>query len=221
MKGRIPRSISRDVERFRGQDQRAIPRRDRQTLRQRRQPATRRDRSPTLARRFEGAQGFKTRWTKSTGLGRPAPAAMGVTDKGDPGKAYLLKRGDWRNKGEEVHPGLPQILAGDVSLDRKNRRRQLAEWIASADNPLTARVAVNRIWQYHFRKGIVKTPSDFGATGIARAILNCSTGLPPNLCIRHGMRATGRQGDGATGRIRNPRIPIRNQKVGVGRRCTG
>lgn len=93
------------------------------------------------------------------------PAAMGVTDKGDPDKAYLLKRGDWRNKGEEVQPGLPQVLAGDANLDPKNRRRQLAEWIASVDNPLTARVAVNRIWQYHFGKGVVKTPSDFGATG--------------------------------------------------------
>jgi mono/diheme cytochrome c family protein len=93
------------------------------------------------------------------------PAAMGVTDEGDPGKAHLLNRGDWRNKGEEVQPGLPQVLAGGADLDPKNRRRQLAEWIASADNPLTARVAVNRIWQYHFGKGIVKTPSDFGVTG--------------------------------------------------------
>ncbi|MGH9755321.1 MAG: DUF1549 domain-containing protein [Blastocatellia bacterium] len=93
------------------------------------------------------------------------PAAMGVTDKDDPGRSHLLKRGDWRNKGEELQPGLPQVLAGDASLDPKNRRRQLARWIASADNPLTARVAVNRIWQYNFGKGIVKTPSDFGATG--------------------------------------------------------
>ena len=96
---------------------------------------------------------------------KPLPAAMGVTDKDDPDKAYLLKRGDWRNKGEEVQPGLPQVLTGDTNLDSKKRRRQLAEWIASADNPLTARVAVNRIWQYHFGKGVVKTPSDFGATG--------------------------------------------------------
>ncbi|HEX5082472.1 MAG TPA: PSD1 and planctomycete cytochrome C domain-containing protein [Blastocatellia bacterium] len=93
------------------------------------------------------------------------PAAMGVTDKSEPGKAYLLLRGDWRSKGEEVQPGLPQVLAGGADLNPKNRRRQLAEWIASPDNPLTARVAANRIWQYHFGKGIVKTPSDFGATG--------------------------------------------------------
>jgi cytochrome c553 len=93
------------------------------------------------------------------------PAAMGVTDAADPGQAYLLKRGDWRNKGEAVRPGLPQVLTGDVSLNPKAPRRQLAEWIVSPDNPLTARVAANRIWQYHFGKGIVKTPSDFGATG--------------------------------------------------------
>ncbi len=93
------------------------------------------------------------------------PAAMGVTDKAVPEKAHLLNRGDWRNKGEEVQPGFPVVLTNGVDIDLKYRRRQLAEWIASADNPLTARVAVNRIWQYHFGRGLVKTPSDFGATG--------------------------------------------------------
>ena len=97
----------------------------------------------------------------------PLAAAMGVVDKEDAGKAFLLKRGDWRNKGEEVQPGFPQVLTGgaEAALNLKDRRSQLANWIAGADNPLTARVAVNRIWQYHFGKGIVKTPSDFGATG--------------------------------------------------------
>ncbi|MCI0660816.1 MAG: PSD1 and planctomycete cytochrome C domain-containing protein [Acidobacteria bacterium] len=96
---------------------------------------------------------------------KPIPSAMGITDKSEPGKAYLLKRGDWRTKGEEVQPGFPQVLAGDLNIDPKDRRRQLAEWIATPDNPLTARVAVNRIWQYHFGKGIVRTPSDYGITG--------------------------------------------------------
>jgi cytochrome c553 len=95
----------------------------------------------------------------------PLPAVMGVTDKTNPGRTYLLKRGDWRTKGEEVQPGFPSILAGGADIDADNRRKQLAEWIASANNPLTPRVAINRIWQYHFGKGIVKTPSDFGATG--------------------------------------------------------
>lgn len=93
------------------------------------------------------------------------PAVMGVNDKANPGKAHLLKRGDWRNKGEEVNPGYPVLFSNGVDLSDVNRRKQLADWIASPDNPLTARVAVNRIWQYHFGKGIVRTPSDFGATG--------------------------------------------------------
>ena len=93
------------------------------------------------------------------------PSVMGVTDKKEPGKAHLLKRGDWRNKGEEVGPGYPALFSAGADLQAVDRRRQLAAWIASPENPLTARVAVNRIWQYHFGKGIVRTPSDFGATG--------------------------------------------------------
>ncbi len=96
---------------------------------------------------------------------KPLPAVMGITDKSTPGKAFLLKRGDWRNKGEEVFPGFPVILADGASIATTGRRQQLADWITRADNPLTARVAVNRIWQYHFGKGLVRTPSDFGATG--------------------------------------------------------
>ena len=93
------------------------------------------------------------------------PAVMGVTDNNRPAKAFLLKRGDYRNKGEEVQPGLPTVISTGADINPENRRRQLAEWITGADNPLTARVAANRIWQYHFGKGIVRTPSDFGATG--------------------------------------------------------
>jgi cytochrome c553 len=92
-------------------------------------------------------------------------AAMGVTDEENPKQAYLLRRGDWRNKGEEVFPGVPVVVSDGKDLAPTNRRKQLADFIVSPDNPLTTRVAVNRIWQYHFGKGIVKTPSDFGATG--------------------------------------------------------
>jgi mono/diheme cytochrome c family protein len=96
---------------------------------------------------------------------KPLPAAMGVADKDDPGKCRVLVRGDFSNKGEEVQPGLPLVLAGEGSIEPKNSRLQLAAWIAREENPLTARVAVNRIWQYHFGKGLVRTPSDFGLTG--------------------------------------------------------
>ncbi|MBK9315264.1 MAG: DUF1549 domain-containing protein [Acidobacteria bacterium] len=93
------------------------------------------------------------------------PAVMGITDKAQPGQAHLLVRGNWRQKGDAVGPGYPALFSNGADLDPVNRRRQLAEWIVNPDNPLTARVAVNRIWQYHFGKGLVRTPSDFGATG--------------------------------------------------------
>ena len=96
---------------------------------------------------------------------KPLPAAMGITDDEKAGKTFLLERGNHRTKGVEVQPGLPAVLAGGTDLNPKDRRRQLADWIATAENPLTARVLANRIWQYHFGKGIVRTPSDFGATG--------------------------------------------------------
>ncbi|MGH9939421.1 MAG: DUF1553 domain-containing protein, partial [Blastocatellia bacterium] len=139
-------------------------------------------------------------------------------DKSDPDKAYLLKRGDWRNKGAEVQPGLPQVLAGDEDLDLKNRRRQLAEWIANADNPLTARVAVNRIWQYHFGKGIVRTPSDFGATGDRPSHPELLDWLAVEFMepTRNASdRATGRRGDRAnpqssTSNGRNPQSSTSN-----------
>lgn len=93
------------------------------------------------------------------------PSVMGVTDKAEPGQAHIYKRGDHRNKGEAVGPGYPVLFSNGADLSLTNRRKQLADWIASPDNPLTARVVVNRIWQYHFGKGLVRTPSDFGATG--------------------------------------------------------
>jgi mono/diheme cytochrome c family protein len=96
---------------------------------------------------------------------QPVNSAMGVTDKKESDKTYLYLRGNWRTKGEEVQPGLPTVLSDGKDLPPTNRRQQLAEFIVSPDNPLTARVAVNRIWKYHFGNGLVKTTSDFGLTG--------------------------------------------------------
>ncbi len=98
---------------------------------------------------------------------RPKPylAAMGVTEKKEATKTHLFLRGNHRTKGDEVSPGLPQVISDAKDLNPATARQQLAEWIAHPDNPLTARVAVNRIWKYHFGNGIVKTTSDFGLTG--------------------------------------------------------
>ena len=86
---------------------------------------------------------------------------------------YLLGRGSLQNKGPEVAPAVPAVLASapvkfpEPEPDAKSsgRRRVLAEWIASPSNPLTWRVLANRIWQHHFGRGLVGTPSNFGFKG--------------------------------------------------------
>jgi hypothetical protein len=104
-----------------------------------------------------------------------APIAMGLSDRtGTPPKTFLLERGELANKGAEVEAGFPTILLPDAKEtpavvkpmpNSSGRRFALANWIASTDNPLTARVIVNRLWQHHFGKGIVATASDFGLRG--------------------------------------------------------
>ena len=86
-----------------------------------------------------------------------------------PGPTHRLYRGEPLQKREEVSPNVPAIFSDfDLPNDTPEikRRRKLAQWIASPNNPLTARVIVNRIWQFHFGTGIVDTPSDFGAAGV-------------------------------------------------------
>ena len=85
---------------------------------------------------------------------------------------YILPRGDSMRKGEKVLPAVPAVFGPGPELHEPGdgwfiprRRKALAEWLASRDNPLTARVMVNRIWQGHFGTGIVATPNDFGRQG--------------------------------------------------------
>ncbi len=85
-----------------------------------------------------------------------------------PGPTHRLYRGEPDAKREEVTPGAIaslQNLGLQKNAPEQQRRITLAKWIASAENPLTARVFVNRIWQFHFGTGIVDTPSDFGGNG--------------------------------------------------------
>ena len=87
-----------------------------------------------------------------------------------PAATYRMFRGDPTAPKEQVTPGAIESLgAFSLSWDapEQQRRIELANWIASADNPLTARVLVNRLWQFHFGTGLVDTPSDFGANGTA------------------------------------------------------
>jgi hypothetical protein len=83
----------------------------------------------------------------------------------------LLLRGQASKPGPRVEPGVPTVLVSvqpeflPPDQHTSRRRLSLARWIASRDNPLTVRVIVNRIWQFHFGEGLVRTPSDFGVVG--------------------------------------------------------
>jgi hypothetical protein len=82
---------------------------------------------------------------------------------------HVLRRGDWETKGERVGMKGPTILwhEGKTELppDTPNPKTALARWIAGPQNPLTARVLANRVWQYHFGQGLVRTANDFGKNG--------------------------------------------------------
>ncbi|MFO0976529.1 MAG: DUF1553 domain-containing protein [Planctomycetaceae bacterium] len=100
-----------------------------------------------------------------------------------PDQTFLLRRGDPEQKVSETKPTLPAVFQPGSAVesrtearspsnamspelaDEQTRRKQLADWLSSPSNPLTARVFVNRLWQHHFGRGIVETPNDFGING--------------------------------------------------------
>ena len=108
---------------------------------------------------------------------RHRPIAVSVSDVVPPHVpaipvTHTLAGGELDSPGEKVEPGFPESIVdrladADIPFQGKSsgRRLALAEWIADADNPLTARVMVNRIWQQHFGHGILRTTSDLGRNG--------------------------------------------------------
>ncbi len=112
--------------------------------------------------------------------GAPAPFdfALAIAENGSkPKTTFVLARGEAHSPRAEVSPAFPAVLGlPPPSLPERpaeaastGRRRVLADWIASSQNPLTARVMMNRLWQRHFGVGIVPTPDDFGQTGLRPA----------------------------------------------------
>ncbi len=108
---------------------------------------------------------------------RYRPVAYAVSEVTPPqvpeiASTYVLAGGDIGSRGEKVEPGFPQCVAGnskpaDIPFagGSSGRRLALAEWIASPDNPLTARVMMNRLWDHHFGEGLARTTSDLGLNG--------------------------------------------------------
>ncbi|HEY8504346.1 MAG TPA: DUF1553 domain-containing protein, partial [Gemmataceae bacterium] len=91
----------------------------------------------------------------------PQPALAQVLKLGPPRKTHVMARGDFLRPGEEVRPGTPAVLP--PMPDGPNPTRlDLANWIVSPENPLTARVTVNWVWQKYFGRGLVETLEDFG-----------------------------------------------------------
>ena len=94
---------------------------------------------------------------------------------GRPTPTRILGRGEYTNPGDQVLPGVPAVLNGELtpyrvekpdwSTETTGRRLALAKWLTQPNHPLTSRVMVNRVWQQHFGVGLVSTPGNFGSTG--------------------------------------------------------
>ncbi len=143
-------------------------------------------------------------------LPTPLPSLCSVRDVDtERTEIHVLRRGMPEKKGKRVEPGFPTQLSplagrasdgpADPSLARpankgrvaptigKTPRTALAQWLAHPDHPLTARVMVNRVWHYHFSRGLVSTPNDFGVNGSGASHPELLDYLA-NEFVRQGMR---------------------------------
>jgi mono/diheme cytochrome c family protein len=105
---------------------------------------------------------------------KPFPAALAIGEAGrEPRPSFFLHRGSLDARGSQMTPGVLSVAAWNdhqfptppAEAKSSYQRRGFAEWLVAPENPLTARVMVNRIWQHHFGEGIVRTPSSFGQMG--------------------------------------------------------
>ena len=99
--------------------------------------------------------------------GPPRAFAMGALERDEVADSPLYARGELDQPGEVVPRGLVRVLCVDTPavIAAGSGRRELADWLASPANPLTARVIVNRVWLHLFGRGLVPTPDSFGAAG--------------------------------------------------------
>lgn len=95
---------------------------------------------------------------------RDVPTTMVMREVEEPRATQIHKKGDFRNKGEAVDPATPAVMP-KIPEGVPVNRLTFARWLVSPENPLTARVFVNRVWEQYFGFGIVKTTEDFGTQG--------------------------------------------------------
>ena len=98
----------------------------------------------------------------------PPPAAFAVANLEEPPTSHILQGGDYRRKGKAVTPGFLRVvgtLGVDAPSSRQGRRSALARWLTSDENPLLARVMVNRIWEFRMGRGLMADPNNFGLLG--------------------------------------------------------
>ena len=145
-----------------------------------------------LARREEQNRAIRTRDRIHKTIG-PIPFAYALAE-GRPEDASVQIRGEPGRRGKTVPRHFLTILGGQTLPpgEKGSGRLELGQWLSDAKNPLTARVMVNRIWQYHFGQGLVKTPSDFGTRGqphesasarLSRTGASSSAASPSRRCI--------------------------------------
>ena len=123
--------------------------------------------------RYEELKKEKQRVEEESKALPPREMVMGLAQTQEPKQMFVLQRGSPHVQGDPVEPRFPEIFGSEsvqpVAFKSESgsagRRRALAEWITSKDNLLAARVAVNRIWQFHFGRGIVRSTNNFGQLG--------------------------------------------------------
>jgi hypothetical protein len=98
----------------------------------------------------------------------PLPAAYSFVNTGEPAPpSFVLRLGDPHSQLQPVDPAVPFVIRAGytIPVNSAGRRTVFANWLASPENPLTARVMVNRIWQFRMGEGLIRTPNDFGTMG--------------------------------------------------------
>ncbi len=130
------------------------------------QPAT----DPTVAANLATTRRLEAELRKLKAEGPRRPLTMSVAESDDIGDTEIRIRGNIRTLGPKVPRGFLRVASSGPAAPipaHESGRRELADWIAGADNPLTARVTVNRVWAWLFGAGIVRSVDNFGTTGDA------------------------------------------------------